>query len=337
LRVGVLIGYARSAPKEDTPGVTWRIRNTLARRTERRARVLRFATVGAVIFLAGGVVGAVVHPLLRTRPSSSVVPAVTPTAPEPRVQHRAPHAHPTPEKTAPPEQEPAQVEIPSAVEAPVVPALPTSARNKPKSAPLRLAARPAAPEPAPPQPVPPPEPAAAVAPASTAAEQALLSEALGKLRATHEPAAALSLLDDYRARFPKGVLAAEAARLRREALLILGRKSVVLLELDWTASVDATTGDERILRGELRAKAGRWQEAFDDFDAVVRAHETLGEVSDPRLRNRFERALWGRASARSHLGEDDTVCADLGEYLRRFPRGRFAGPAKQLLDKECEP
>lgn len=349
VQVALLIRSARTAPDEDTPSVTWRIRDTLYRRTERRARSLRFAVVGLVIFVMGGAVGAVVHPFLRPRPSSEA-PAIVPTpSPERGARRKAPRS-PAPPQASPPPQAPVEAppsESPTIEAAPAAPApaLPTLAtRNKPKPARPRLAAvRPAMVEALPP-PAPPatsaPVPAAppAPAPAPHAAEQALISGALGKLRVSHEPAAALALLDEYRTRFPNGALASEAARLRKEALLRLGRKALVLDELDRTLPADAMAGDERVLRGELRAAAGRWQAALADFDAVVRAYADSGpEANDARVRDRLERALWGRASAHSHLGNDDAVCADLGECLRRFPQGRFAVHAKQLFDKECEP
>lgn len=341
VQVALLIHSARTAPDEDTPSVVWRIRDTFYRRTERRARALRFAVVGLVIFVMGGAVGAVVHPFLRPRPSAE------PPAPTPSHEHgarRKPARLPAPPEASPPPQEqvePPPLETPKLEAAPAAPppALPALVtRSKPRPAPLRLAAlQPALVEAVPP-PAPPASNAPAPAPAPHAAEQALISGALGKLRVSHEPAAALALLDEYRTRFPQGALASEAARLRREALLLLGRKALVLDELDRTLPADATAGDERVLRGELRAAAGRWQAALADFDAVVRAYSVSGpEANDARVRDRLERALWGRAAAHSHLGNDDAVCADLGECSRRFPHGRFSAQAKQLFDKECEP
>jgi hypothetical protein len=74
----------------------------------------------------------------------------------------------------------------------------------------------------------PPQPSATPEPPQLPDEQALLATALRKLRTTHEPEAALALLDTYAVRFPSGALAPEAARLRTEALLRAGRKSAVL-------------------------------------------------------------------------------------------------------------
>ena len=89
------------------------------------------------------------------------------------------------------------------------------------------------------------------------------------------------------------------------------------------------------MRAELHATAGRWQEALVDFDAVVRArlaHEPgAGTATSTKARERLERALWGRAAARSHLGDETGARADLRECLRRFPQGRFAAQAARLL------
>ena len=181
---------------------------------------------------------------------------------------------------------------------------------------------------------------AAIAPKPTLppppSEQALLSRAVRSLRSEHRPASALAVLDEYVARFPSGSLLPEATRLRTEALLALGQKPAALAELN-REPVPGTAGGEesRLVRGELHAAAGRWQEALVDFDAVVGArlaHEPTARPStSAKLRERFERALWGRASARSHLGDDAGARADLNECLRRFPQGRFASQAARLL------
>jgi hypothetical protein len=142
-------------------------------------------------------------------------------------------------------------------------------------------------------------------------------------------------IDDYLARFPNGVLLPEATRLRTEALMMLGRKRTALDELDRQAFDGATGGEERrLLRGELRAAAGRWRGAFEDFDAVLRSHlvhDKSSRSGEAKLNDRAERALWGRASARSHVGDDAGARTDLREYLRRFPQGRFANQATRLL------
>jgi TolA-binding protein len=166
-------------------------------------------------------------------------------------------------------------------------------------------------------------------------EHGLLAAALRDLRSERRPDRALLALDDYLARFPQGALYPEAMRLHTEALLRLGRKHAALDELD-RQSFDGTAGGEehRLLRGQLRAAAGRWRAAFEDFDAVVRARlarEGASLSGEARSNEPIERALWGRASARSHFGDDAGARTDLREYLRLFPQGRFATQATHLL------
>jgi hypothetical protein len=335
--VGPLIRSAIAAPDEEVPRVRWRVRSTLQRGLERRGRMLRVALVGILVFLLGGVVGATVQPLWRALGSGSVRSgAGVPTEPRRNAGGRAP-----PQKTAAARAvgEPAE---PTATPS-LAPGVPAKAEPGPSGA-VQLLAPPArAPAArrlvsqrlAPAPDVSAPQPVSTPLPAASPTEHAMLAAALEKLRTSHEPKAALAALDEYRRRFPAGLLAPEAARLRTEALLLLGQKAAVLEELDRSASSEAPGADERLLlRGELRAATGRWQAALADFDAAWRAHsasDSAGE--DQRTRERVGRALWGRASARSHVGDDAGARADLREYLRRFPDGRFAAQANRLLDE----
>jgi tetratricopeptide (TPR) repeat protein len=163
-----------------------------------------------------------------------------------------------------------------------------------------------------------------------------LKTALQRLRTAHDPVSALAALDDYRVRFPNGGLAPEAAMLRAEALLQIGRKGDALVELDRLSLGQMPNSDERyVVRGELRVAVGRWREALGDFDVVLRGHAggkaDIGAATDVKLGDRFERALWGRALARSRLGDDAGARADLRDCLRLFPGGRFASEAARLL------
>ena len=173
--------------------------------------------------------------------------------------------------------------------------------------------------------------------AAPSGEQALLFQAVRSLRSLHHPDQALGVLDEYLARFPHGSLLPEANRLRTEALLDLGQAPAALAELNRRLGHKTNGGDEhRLVRGELYAHAGRWQEALADFDTVVQARAasapTPGTSASAKSGDLLERALWGRASARSHLGNDLGARADLGEYLRRFSDGRFASQARHLLE-----
>ena len=150
------------------------------------------------------------------------------------------------------------------------------------------------------------------------------------MRKQRDPRAALALLEDHAKRFPETVLAPEAAMLRTEALLGLGRKTEALSELDHLALGSMPNQDERlVLRGELRASAGRWREAREDFESTLSATGSSG--MDSKAREVKERALWGLASARSHLGDEAGARDDLTLYLRVYPSGRFATQAAALL------
>jgi hypothetical protein len=168
--------------------------------------------------------------------------------------------------------------------------------------------------------------------AGPASEQALLTKAFRALRVARDANAALAVLDAYAAGFPSGALAPEAARLRTEALLLLGRRQAALAELERDDPNAMPAGDERrLLRGELRAGAGRWRAAAEDFDAVAHSNAAGGAAADAKSSERLERALWGRASACSHLGDDAGARSALQAYLARFPHGRFAIDAAHLL------
>lgn len=180
----------------------------------------------------------------------------------------------------------------------------------------------------------PPETTPTPRPAPQASEQVLVARALSSLRVQHRPATALAALDEYEARFPKGNLLAEVARLRAEALLVLGQRRAALDELSREPAVGATMDEEsRLVRAELRASEGRWREAAQDFDLLLSAwlaRDPRGDLS-PKLQGRFERALWGRACARSQLRDEAGARADLQQLMLRFPQGRFAAQAARRL------
>jgi hypothetical protein len=352
--VALLIQSARQAPDEPLPLVKWRIRNSLRRRREWNRRGLRLALVGALVFLAGTVVGAIAVPLLGSRLRSA--------APEPAGNHPSAktvhHAHRpvlTPAILSAPADQPIVPAEPPALPAPAVPSETGSVAASDDSATAKVALAPVAavarasnvlalrsPSTVPrkraplaePASLEPPRPAEVSPPPPD--EHSLLTTAVRRLRTAHDPAFALAVLDDYRVRFPGGVLAPEAAMLRAEAFLQMGRKGDALAELDRLSLAQMPNSDEpHVLRGELRAAAGRWREALADFDVVLRGHAgagaAIGAPPDAKAGGRLERALWGRALARSRLGDDAGARADLHECLRLFPRGRFAPEAARLL------
>jgi hypothetical protein len=318
-----LFRSAKAAPEEDLPRLRWRVRASVRQRATRPRRLLRLALITSVVFLSGGVVGAVMVPYWEHRTSAALSPkAELPAKATSKPVRKRPVA-------APAEENPALSLAVPVEKVPVENATPGANRR----APVRVAAQHL---PAPP-PMPKPEEPAPVAPAlepppssPIAVEQALLGDVLKALRQQHDPRTALALLEDYARRFPGTVLAPEAAMLRAEALLGLGRKTEALSELDGLALGSMPNQDERfVLRGELRAAAGRWREAREDFEMLLSTGVASG--GDPKPRAVKERALWGRASARSHLGDEAGACADLAMYLRLFPSGRFATQAAALL------
>jgi tetratricopeptide (TPR) repeat protein len=163
-------------------------------------------------------------------------------------------------------------------------------------------------------------------------EHTLLARVIHQLRVEGRAAEALIDLDDYSVRHPAGLLAPEAAALRAEILLKLGRKPEAIRTLSELLGMPLPGNEERrVLRGELLASQGSWRGASVDFDqALLRAQGTTDSRQGSSL---VERALWGRAVARNHLGEDPGSRADLTEYLRRFPHGAFAVQAARALDR----
>ncbi|HEY2902898.1 MAG TPA: tetratricopeptide repeat protein [Polyangia bacterium] len=185
------------------------------------------------------------------------------------------------------------------------------------------------PAPSPPQAVP-TAPALAPPPApespsssGASAEAGILRAALTELHRNNNPAAALALLDQYDARFPRGTLRGEATLARAHSLRELGRDDELLRLLERMSFADVPRATElRVLRGELRLTRRRFADALADFDAVL----TAG-VSDSIA----ERALFGRASCRSRLGDADGARADLRHYLERFPSAARAGDVRARL------
>ncbi len=234
------------------------------------------------------------------RTAGAVAPAIAPPSPAP-----------SPSLDPPPPPPPADVMVP-AVRQPAIPV----ARTPSAVVPAR--ARPIGLEP----------PPLEVAPAPPA-EAALLAGAIRALRGAGEADAALALLDEHRARFPAGAMTLEAAAVRIEALLKAGRTAAALAELDRFPLDGAPGRDEwQVVRGELRANAGRWREAETDF-VVALAGRLDGARGDLA-----ERALWGRAGARARRGDAAGARADYALYLERFPAGRFADQARSAVSAQ---
>ena len=161
-------------------------------------------------------------------------------------------------------------------------------------------------------------------------EAALVASAFRRLRGERDPAGALSILDLHDHRFPAGSLASEASLARVEALLALGRRADALGVLDRTEGTrtrqtDTLVGErvrERtLLRGELRAEAGRCAEAVNDFARIEGSG--LSEIE--------ARAVWGRAACRARLGDIASARLDFLRYVTAFPHGASVAEARQWL------
>jgi hypothetical protein len=177
---------------------------------------------------------------------------------------------------------------------------PERAHHADRSPPAPLAAPPAL------EPGPPPSPA----PASGAdgAEAALVASAFRALRAGHDPAGALALLDQHAARFPLGVLAVEAGMARVEALLAEGERGRALATLEALPEGRGASPPARaLLRGELRASLGGCRAALADFDAAL-ASAVAGAGGSAEV---SARARAGRAACRARLGISDETLAPL--------------------------
>lgn len=331
LGVGRLFRNGRELPDEDLPALRWRLRTSHRLRAMRPRLFLKVALTVGLAFCMGGVVGAGVWPFWpRKKPEPVLVVGPT-TAASARLGKTRP-ATPTP--ATPALLEPVLEETKAATEPAAEEPRPVLDAPKPVSAPAkrRAAVRVAILKvPTPPAPSePPPSAPEPVVPSAIAVEQALLGQAMRMLRDGHDARTALSLLAEHGERFPKGAFHAEETMLRIEALLALGQRDEALAVLDRAPLASLPNRDEQlVVRGELRAANRRWREAKQDFDEALK---TSGlPAASAKNRDIQERALWGRASARSRLGDQAGARADLDLYLRHFPGGRFAGPATSLL------
>jgi len=247
---------------------------------------------------------------LRFRSIPAAVPEPAPPRPKRRMTRLPPAALPTVEPA------PAPIAAPPPETKPVVTAPPRK---------VALAAR---------APVTPPPVVRAAEPAEApaASEEILaLQQAVGLLRGKHDAPAALAALDDYLARFPNGVLAPEARVARVDALLLLDRAAQALRALD-QLPLDAhrRSTELQLIRGELRARTD-CARAEPDFTAVLaRAQAAQPPAQLPGELQ--ERALYGRASCRSALGDAGGAASDLRAYVARFPHGAHADWARRWLE-----
>lgn len=319
LGLGRMFRNARELPDEDLPTLRWQLRTSQRMRVVRPRLFLKLSLAIGVAFCVGGVVGAGVWPFWPKKEPVAVPPAPAPAPEKPRKPRV------TSPQATPPVPEPVVAEPPIVVAEPK--AAPAPAKHRPRVAMVNEPPPLPPPAPADPAPVAPPP----AAPSPIAVEQALLGQAVKVLRDGHDAQAALALLAQHAQQFPHGALASEESMLRIEALLALGRHDEALSLLDRTQLASLPNRAEQlVVRGELRAANRRWREAKQDFDDALGAGRTLPATS-AKARNIQERAMWGRASARSRLGDEDGARADLALYLKHFPDGRFSAAATSSL------
>ena len=141
-KVAHLIQAVRQAPDEPLPLVKWRIQNTLRRRTAWNRRGLRLALVGALVFLAGGIVGAIAGPLLGARRRSAPLQPVVNSSPA-QAAHHSHRRVPAQAIPLPPTDEPPVATQAPALRAPAAPTetkpavfLEASAKPKAEGAPV---------------------------------------------------------------------------------------------------------------------------------------------------------------------------------------------------------
>jgi tetratricopeptide (TPR) repeat protein len=159
--------------------------------------------------------------------------------------------------------------------------------------------------------------------ASFGAEGALLTKALRALSEEGNPSAALATLDEYVQTYPQGRLLHEAAVARLEALVLAGHRAQALEALEGGLPALAPLGrSEMVLRGELRAAAGRLEGARDDFSAA----SSRGGSDDVAAR-----ALLDLARMQQALGDHAGADGSLRRYLASFPRGAGAEEARRAL------
>lgn len=115
-------------------------------------------------------------------------------------------------------------------------------------------------------------------------ESPLLKEALIGLE-QRQPKKTLATLDQLERRFPVGRLGDEVALARIDALPELARFPDVLSLLDGMALSSGLRRHElRVIRGELRLSAHRYDEAIADFSLELAGKNAIGERARQGMR-----------------------------------------------------
>ncbi|HEY3445281.1 MAG TPA: hypothetical protein VGK67_02910 [Myxococcales bacterium] len=316
-RAGRMLRGAREALRGPTAQELSQVQREIEGELAVPTRWARLAPVFGLVLLVAASAAATsfgVYGLPTLREEPLVVPPQVPEAlPSEAARRLPPLPEPLPEK----------VEAP-----PAVAATPTAAPRVALGKPASVEPRVEEPKPAEPDPfvgIAPP-PLALPSESALGAESRVLAGALHQLRDQKDPAAALSTLDELRAQHPTGALLEEASAARIEALVALRRGDDALRELG-QLTPKLPRGSVRraqllLLQGELLSGGGRFGEALPLFDELVAGGGAT-----------LERALFGRATARSRVGDLAGCRADLLRYLELFPQGAFAARARAELSR----
>ncbi len=167
-----------------------------------------------------------------------------------------------------------------------------------------------------------PPPAIEAPPVAAESEEVKLLAQAHLANRAHDVPAALRALDLYRASFPNGLLAEEAALLEVELQLAKHDELKALGVLDTILARSTRRRPEvQLVRSELLASLDRCDEALAGFKGLLNAEPSLQE-----------RAWFGVATCQLHSGNREPARTALEEYLRRFPKGARRALAIELLN-----
>ena len=168
-------------------------------------------------------------------------------------------------------------------------------------------------------------PAAVPSPEEVHSGRARLWPARSALRTSHDPAGALSVLDEHARRFPTGALGNEGAAGARgsaDRARAIGRGALALLEHLPAAAPGAT-------RAVRLARGGSWPGRGGGGGGGPRPTASSPAMTPMRSAS----APSGRAACSLQFGRARAARDDLERYLLAHPEGRFATPARLALER----
>jgi hypothetical protein len=175
-------------------------------------------------------------------------------------------------------------------------------------------------------PLPEEPPAATPTPDPLIEESRLLRAALHQLRTLEDGPGALQVLDEYAERFPQGQLRAEATLARVDALLLSGRASDALKQLQRLSPEERArlprARELQVLEVELLAQLDRCGEALVQLKQLPDSGPVLAE-----------RTLFVHATCEARAHRFDRARALYEELLRKWPEGAHAAEARRALGK----